>query len=57
VAVHVEEAASVVGRLRERGVLVDSRRTLLRLGPAPYLTDAEIDRGSAAAIEEIQRGK
>jgi selenocysteine lyase/cysteine desulfurase len=55
VAVRAEEAASIVGRLRERGVLVDSRGSLLRLGPAPYLTDAEIDRGSDAAIEEIQR--
>jgi selenocysteine lyase/cysteine desulfurase len=57
VAVHAENAASLVGRLRERGVLVDSRRALLRLGPAPYLTDAEIDRGAEAAIEEIQRAK
>jgi selenocysteine lyase/cysteine desulfurase len=57
VAIHAEEAASIVGRLRDRGVLVDSRGSLLRLGPAPYLTDAEIDRGSDAAIEEIQRAQ
>src|SRR5207237_569162 len=31
--------------LRGRGVLVDSRNDLLRIGPAPYLADDEIDRG------------
>lgn len=55
VAIRAEKAGAIVGQLRERGVLVDSRSTLLRLGPAPFLTDAEIDRGSAAVIEEIQR--
>lgn len=57
VAIRAEEAASIVKRLRDRGVLIDSRGSLLRLGPAPYLTDAEIDRGSDAALEEIQRAQ
>lgn len=57
VAVHTEEAASIVARLRDQGVLVDSRRSILRLGPAPYLTDAEIDQGADAAIHAIQREK
>ena len=35
--------------LAERGVLTDSRGTYLRLGPAPYLTDAQLD----AAIEQL----
>ena len=41
-------------RLRQRGVLVDSRDDLLRLGPAPYLTDDEIDRGVQALLEEAR---
>jgi len=55
VAVRSPRAGEVVGRLRERGVFVDSRRDLLRLGPAPYLTDAEIDEGVLAAAAELQR--
>ena len=53
VAVRHPGAGAVVQRLRGRGVFTDARRDLLRLGPAPYLTDAEIDRGTLAAIEEL----
>lgn len=35
-------AARVQQRLAERGVLTDSRGTHLRLGPAPYLSDAQL---------------
>jgi len=45
VAVRLPDARSVAARLRDEGVLVDARGDLLRLGPAPYVTDAEIDRG------------
>lgn len=55
VAVRVPRAGEVVARLRARGVFVDARRDLVRLGPSPYLTDAEIDEGTAAAAEEIRR--
>lgn len=55
VAVRHAEAGAVVQRLRGRSVFTDSRRDLLRLGPAPYLTDDEIDRGTLAAIEELSR--
>lgn len=55
VAVRVRGASGVVARLRERGVYVDARGEVLRLGPAPYLADDEIGRGVAAAIEEIRR--
>jgi kynureninase len=48
VAVRVEDAARVVRALRERGVWVDSRGGAVRLGPAPYVTDAEIDEGVKA---------
>ncbi|MEP7125108.1 MAG: hypothetical protein ABJE95_29530, partial [Byssovorax sp.] len=54
VAVRHASAGAVVARLRAAGVFADARRDLLRLGPAPYLTDAEIDRGTLAAIEAIE---
>jgi len=50
VAVRVKGADRVVGDLRKRDVYVDARGDLVRLGPAPYLTDDEIDAGIAAFI-------
>ncbi|HJK98426.1 MAG TPA: aminotransferase class V-fold PLP-dependent enzyme [Polyangiaceae bacterium LLY-WYZ-14_1] len=50
VSVRVAEAARVVAAMRERGVFVDARGDLLRLGPAPYTTDDELDRGVDALI-------
>ncbi|WP_438020169.1 aminotransferase class V-fold PLP-dependent enzyme [Sorangium sp. So ce315] len=55
VAVRCARAGDVVERLRARRVLVDARREALRIGPAPYLTDAEIDEGVAAVLEELGR--
>ena len=37
--------------LLSAGVLCDHRGTTLRLGPAPYLTDAQLDDAAAAVIE------
>ena len=54
VAARVERASEVVQKLRQRGVYVDARGDKLRLGPAPYLSDEEIDRGVRAAIEAIR---
>jgi selenocysteine lyase/cysteine desulfurase len=54
VSVRAPRAAEAALRLRARGVFVDVRRDLLRLGPAPYLTDDEIDEGAAAAAQEIR---
>jgi len=45
-------AADFVRLLRERGVYVDHRGSLLRLGPAPYVTDAQLD-DAAAALGEV----
>jgi selenocysteine lyase/cysteine desulfurase len=53
VAVRTPHAQEVVERLRAQDIFVDARGELLRLGPAPYLTDEEIDRGTAAAAREI----
>ena len=41
--------------LAERGVLTDSRADVLRLGPAPYLTDAQLEAVVAALAEEVSR--
>ncbi len=55
VAIRCPNASSVVSRLRTRGVFVDSRRDILRIGPAPYLYDEEIDRGVRLVAEEIRQ--
>jgi kynureninase len=48
VAVRVPRASEVVAALRADGIFTDARGDLLRLGPAPYVTDDEIDRALAA---------
>jgi len=54
VALRSASADRVVERLRGRGIFVDSRRDLVRLGPSPFLTDEEIDRGLSAVAQEIR---
>lgn len=44
VSVEIEDASAVVRRLAERDIHVDARGDVLRIGPAPYVTNAEIDR-------------
>ncbi len=46
---HCPSADRLRRALRDRGVLADHRGDLLRLGPAPYLSDAQL----AAAIEAL----
>lgn len=48
VAVSLDDASAQVARLRAANVFVDARGDSLRLGPAPYLTDDEIDLALAA---------
>jgi selenocysteine lyase/cysteine desulfurase len=55
VAVRAPGADAVVNALRAEGVLVDARNETLRLGPAPYLTDDEIDRGVDAVAQAVAR--
>lgn len=45
------QAGALVAALRVRGVLADSRGDTLRLGPAPYLCDAQLDAGIDALGE------
>jgi kynureninase len=42
-ALRSPRAAELKASLRQRGVLTDSRGQYLRLGPAPYLADAQIE--------------
>jgi kynureninase len=53
-AIRTADAKSVVRRLRERGVYIDSRRDLLRVGPAPYLRDDQL-RDALGAIADVLR--
>jgi kynureninase len=48
-ALRTRHAADFCGKLRLRGVWTDYRGELLRMGPAPYLGDAQIER----AIREL----
>jgi kynureninase len=42
-------------RLAEEGVLTDSRGRHLRLGPAPYLSDAQLEAAVAALADAVGR--
>jgi len=55
VAVRCPRASDVVTRLRARSIFVDSRRDLLRIGPAPYLYDDEIVCAVRTVAEEIHK--
>lgn len=55
VAIRSPNASNVISRLRERSIFADSRRDIVRLGPAPYLHDEEIAQGTRAAAEEIKK--
>jgi kynureninase len=48
-AIECIRSADIAGRLADDGVLVDARGRYLRLGPAPYLSDAQLE----AAMERL----
>ncbi len=54
VAVRVSDGDTTTAALRQKNVFVDARRNVVRLGPAPYLEDAEIDRGVEAFIDVVR---
>ena len=54
VALRHAQAAQAVPRLRSQGVWADARADLLRLGPAPYVTDAEITH-AANTVAKVLR--
>jgi kynureninase len=53
-AVRTPRAADIVAELRARGVFVDARGDILRIGPAPYLDDQQLDDGVAALGETVR---
>ncbi|MEZ4227407.1 MAG: hypothetical protein R3B13_41095 [Polyangiaceae bacterium] len=48
VALRRADASELVQALRREGVFADARGDVLRLGPAPYVTDPELERAVAA---------
>jgi len=50
-AIQSKQAARLVAGLRARGVSADERGDILRLGPAPYLDDTQLDAAMAALGE------
>ncbi len=53
VAIRSPEAGKWVEALKAEGIMTDARGDLLRLGPAPYVTDDELDR----ALAVLNRGR
>jgi kynureninase len=52
-AIHSPRAAEVVRALRARNVLVDARGAVLRLGPAPYLSDAQLHSAVSHLVQVL----
>ena len=53
-ALESPRAGEIAAGIRERGVLADFRGTVLRLGPAPYLSDPQLD-AAMNTIGEVVR--
>ena len=53
-ALRSPRAGELVRLLRERGVYADHRVDVLRLGPAPYLSDSQLDDAAAALVESVR---
>ncbi|MFW6084001.1 MAG: kynureninase [Gemmatimonadota bacterium] len=53
-ALRSPRAGELRAGLRERGVMTDHRADVLRLGPAPYLSDAQL-RDAVAALADVVR--
>lgn len=51
VALRFARPQELVTALRRAGVFVDARGDIVRLGPAPYLLDEEIDEGVARVVD------
>ncbi|HWZ27817.1 MAG TPA: hypothetical protein VNX15_04600 [Gemmatimonadales bacterium] len=50
-ALRAPNAGDLSRALRTRGVFTDTRHDILRMGPAPYVTDGQIDK----ALEELKQ--
>jgi kynureninase len=56
VAIRAPLARDLAHRLRERGVFVDARGDVLRMGPAPYLRDDQLT-DTVAALGDVVRAR
>jgi len=54
-ALTAPDAGRLCAGLKERGVLTDSRGAVLRFGPAPYLSDTQIEAAMQALAEVARR--
>jgi kynureninase len=54
VALRSPVAGELLQLLEERGVATDRRGDVLRLGPAPYLSDRQLERAVAALGESVR---
>ena len=52
-ALRTPHAIALSKALRNRGVFTDARHDLLRLGPAPYVTDAQLDQALHSLAEVV----
>ena len=52
-ALRSPHARWLTGALRDRGVVTDSRGDVLRLGPAPYLSDAQLEAAVGALGDAV----
>ena len=52
-ALDARDAGQLAARLRSRDVFTDHRGTVLRLGPAPYVTDAQLDEAVGLLGEAV----
>jgi selenocysteine lyase/cysteine desulfurase len=55
-AIRAPQAREYARRLRERGVMVDARGDVLRMGPAPYLRDDQLTN-AIAALDDVIRAR
>ena len=55
-AIRAPDARQLARRLHERGVFVDARGDVLRMGPAPYLRDDQLTDAVAMQGEAIRAG-
>ena len=53
-ALRSPNAAALVRALRERGVMADARGDILRLGPAPYLDDGQLEQGATVLGDVVK---
>ena len=51
-AIRALRAGDLCARLRRRGVLTDFRGDVLRLGPAPYVSDEQLRQAVRVIAEE-----